>query len=145
LAILSSPAAAVYYDYPAPVVSSSPGTNEPVTATQGKGGASAACVVWMSNDLRFIPYRIVIAAGESVEWENNSDFHQTVTCDPAAAKRKEDAALPPAAMPFDSGTIEPGRKFRYTFTVPGSYRYFSKTNEELGMAGEIQVRQSIKK
>ncbi len=102
--------------------------------------ASPALIVKIS-DFKFVPKSVEIKAGDTVEWDNTSilSWH-TVTCDPAKAKKKEDVELPAGAQAFDSGRLNPGEKYRYTFWTPGTYRYFCIPHETLGMLGEVVVR-----
>jgi len=48
--------------------------------------------------------------------------------------------LPKGATAFDSGFIPPGGDYSYTFTVPGTYRYFCLPHEKAGMFGMIVVK-----
>ena len=40
-----------------------------------------------------------------------------------------------------AGDIQPGQSFKFTFSVPGQYRYFCVPHEIFGMVGEIEVEQ----
>lgn len=89
----------------------------------------------------FAPKRLVIQAGQSVEWNNTEALEtHTVTCDPALAKKSQDVVLPAGAEAFNSGPLKPGKTFIYTFKVPGVYRYVCLPHEHFGMVGEIEVR-----
>ena len=48
--------------------------------------------------------------------------------------------MPKGAVAFDSGFIPPGGDYRYTFTVPGTYKYFCLPHEKAGMVGVIVVK-----
>ena len=52
----------------------------------------------------------------------------------------EDTSMPKGAVAFDSGFIPPGGDYSYTFTVPGTYRYFCLPHEKAGMVGVIVVK-----
>lgn len=105
-----------------------------------------AATVRMTQAMTYVPRVIRINVGDTVEWQNVSALGHTVTADPGKATLSGDAVLPPGAMPFDSGNLQPGERFRYIFTVPGAYRYFCIPHEAAGMVGEIEVRpQSIGK
>ena len=93
----------------------------------------------MTVTLKYSPRKLTITAGDTVEWKNKSPFDHTVTADPGLARHKENVLLPKRAEPFHSGTIGPNETFRYTFTVPGTYRYFCVPHEENGMVGEVVV------
>jgi len=49
-----------------------------------------------------------VSVGTTVTWVNNDTVQHTVTSDTAL---------------FDSGPIEPGAKFTYTFTQAGAFAY----------------------
>lgn len=101
---------------------------------------SADALVTM-HGFAFAPDHVVIHVGQSVEWNNTAALEtHTVTDDPALAKTHGSALLPPGAHAFDSGDMKPGKTFVHTFTVPGTYRYFCKPHERMGMVGEIEVQ-----
>jgi plastocyanin len=60
------------------------------------------------RDLAYRPASIEIEAGTTVEWVNGDPLAHTVTATDTT---------------FDSGLIEPGRTWRRTFTVPGTWRF----------------------
>lgn len=60
------------------------------------------------RDLAYRPASIEIEAGTTVEWVNGDPLAHTVTA---------------ADTTFDSGLIEPGRSWRRTFPVPGTWRF----------------------
>ena len=60
------------------------------------------------RDLAYRPASIEIEAGTTVEWVNGDPLAHTVTATDTT---------------FDSGLIEPGRSWRRTFTVPGTWRF----------------------
>ncbi len=107
-----------------------PNDNGPVAAT-----------VQMTDQLRFSPASVTIHVGESVRWDNVSQFTHTVTADPAKAADPAHVSLPAGAQTFDSGGITPGTQFEKTFTVPGTYHYFCQPHEALGMLGTVTVLQ----
>lgn len=97
-------------------------------------------VVRMTGGLKYEPAEITVKAGEAVRWKNESLVTHTVTADPSKARRANDASLPPGAKPFNSGDISSGGTFEYTFTVPGTYRYFCIPHESMGMVGVVIVK-----
>jgi plastocyanin len=99
-----------------------------------------AAVVRMTDNLRFDPATVTIQSGQTVQWINDARQAHTVIDDPAVAVNKADAQLPPGAPAFNSDKIEPGRSYVYTFTVPGTYRYFCGPHEGEGMVGEVIVQ-----
>ncbi len=67
----------------------------------------------------------------------------TATDDPAknpvADQFPEYSVLPDGADPWDSGILQPGESFSYTFTVPGTYSYFCLPHVLSGMLGTVEV------
>lgn len=61
------------------------------------------------DDTIFAPSRTEVAAGTTVIWTNASEVAHTVTGDDLTFD--------------DSGIIDPGQTFAYTFTEPGTYAY----------------------
>ena len=102
--------------------------------------STATANVRMTDGLRFKPARLVVHAGDSVEWMNTSSVPHTVTADARRAAKGKEVVLPPGAAPFDSGMIPPGGSYRHTFTVPGTYKYICVPHAELGMTGEVIVQ-----
>ena len=114
-------------------------------AASPSGGAQSAeqpkpaAVVGMTGTLKYDPAKITVKVGDTVEWRNTSLISHTVTADPALAKDKKNVLLPDGAKPFNSGDMPRKATFRYTFTVPGLYRYFCIPHEKMGMVGEVIV------
>lgn len=79
----------------------------------------------------FVPTKVAIKVGGSVEWENTGHNMHSVTANPP---------LPNGAQSFDSGFMPPGTKFTYKFTVPGTYHYLCIPHANSGMAGEVIVK-----
>jgi len=88
-----------------------------------------AAVVGMTNTLAFTPDTVRIEVGETVRWKNNSVIVHTVTADEEEATMDKSVRLPDGAEPFDSGNLEAGETFEYTFETPGRYRYFCVPHE----------------
>jgi plastocyanin len=85
----------------------------------------------------YVPAKLTIEVGTTVEWKNTGNSLHDVTTDPSMAQNKSDVALPPGAKPFDSGFMPPGASWTYTFTVPGHYSYVCIPHEKAHMIGEI--------
>lgn len=97
-------------------------------------------VIEMNDDSpMYRPNSIVIRAGQTVEWHNSGEVSHSVVDDPSKADKPDDVALPAGAKAFASGNVMPGGKFRYTFVMPGTYRYFCISHEVDAMIGEIIV------
>ena len=88
----------------------------------------------------YAPEKVSIKAGESVRWENDGETVHSVSTAAANAQNPKDAAMPKGAASFDSGFIPPGGDYSYTFTVPGTYRYFCLPHEKAGMVGVVVVK-----
>jgi plastocyanin len=101
---------------------------------------AATVVVRMTDDLTFEPARVVLHAGDTVEWQNTSSQQHTVTADARRAAEGKQVVLPAGAAPFNSGLIAPGSSYRHTFTVQGTYKYICVPHAALGMVGEVIVQ-----
>ncbi len=99
-----------------------------------------AAEVRILDTLTFDPKHLVVHAGDTVVWYNDSMLVHTVTADPKLAALPEDVALPDGASPFDSGFLAPDAIFRHRFTRPGTYRYFCLPHEGAKMIGTVEVR-----
>ncbi|WOX55229.1 MULTISPECIES: cupredoxin domain-containing protein [unclassified Methanoculleus] len=107
------------------------GTETPMTtadanATEtppGPPGAVAADETISITDNGYVPNTITVPADTTVEWTNDASTNQTVSATGEAAF-------------FDSGMIEPGGSYNYTFSTPGNYTYQSMTS---GFSGEVIV------
>jgi plastocyanin len=64
------------------------------------------------KNLEFDPIAITVKSGTSVTWTNEDAVPHTVT------------SKTPSPVAFDSGTMQQGSTFTYTFTQTGSYPYF---------------------
>jgi plastocyanin len=101
---------------------------------------SDTVVVKMTPERTFMPEKITIKAGQTVEWVNDDkEMPHEVTTDPNVASDPGDVSIPEGAEPFDSRLITGGKSFRRQFTVPGLYRYACPPHENDGMLGEITV------
>ncbi len=88
------------------------------------GSAPAGDTVRISiKNLTFGP-PLVITAGTTVEWTNDDPLPHTVTA---------------ADKSFDSGLVDPGKKFRHTFTRAGTFSFFCVPHPF--MKGTVEVRQ----
>lgn len=90
------------------------------TATDD-GGAAEEITVGMAGR-QFSPETIEVPAGTTVTWINDDDIAHTVTS-------QDDT--------FDSGNIDPGGTFQFTFDTPGTYEYVCIYHD--GMVGTVVV------
>jgi plastocyanin len=58
----------------------------------------------------YTPATVTIPVGSTVIWTNDGGIAHTVT----------ETSGP---MKFDSGNMNPGKTYRFTFTKPGTYKY----------------------
>jgi plastocyanin len=75
------------------------------------------------TDSGFVPNTITVPVGTTVGWTNDATANQTVSATGAAGF-------------FDSGLLQPGESYSYTFNGAGNYTYQSLTT---GIAGEVIV------
>ena len=98
-------------------------------------------VIKMSDRAPFyMPEKVSIKVGDSVDWVNEGQTVHSVSTTAANAQNPKDTSMPKGAVAFDSGFIPPGGDYSYTFTVPGTYRYFCLPHEKAGMVGVIVVK-----
>ena len=105
-------------------------------------GANAPAVVIKMSDKppKFLPDKVTIKAGQTVQWVNNAKTLHSVDGDPSMALKPSDVSLPPGAKSFDSGFMKPDMTWEYTFKVPGTYKYTCVPHEKDGMNGEVVVK-----
>jgi plastocyanin len=94
----------------------------------------------MTPERMFMPEKITIKVGQTVEWDNDdTTMPHEVTTDPNVASDPSNVSIPEGAEPFDSRLITSGKSFRRQFTTPGLYRYACPPHENDGMLGEVTV------
>jgi plastocyanin len=81
-----------------------------VLAFAPSAGAQGQTTTVSIEDFFFSPANITVAPGTTVTWVNNGRAPHTAT-----------ATSPSGA--FDSGTLQPGQSFSFTFNRPGTYAY----------------------
>jgi plastocyanin len=98
-------------------------------------------IIHMTDQLKFIPDRLTVRVGQTVEWINDAEAggaSHAVTTDPEKVMDPKHVSRPAGAEVFDSGNIKPGKSFTYVFKVPGLYKYACPPHEGM-MRGEITV------
>jgi len=103
--------------------------------------SASIIVVRMTDGMKFVPDRVTIHVGQTVKWVNEAEdggVAHTVTTNPEKVLDPNHVSIPDGAQSFDSGNINPGRSYQYTFRVPGLYRYACAPHEGT-MRGEITV------
>ena len=89
----------------------------------GPALAQTASVSAVDSD--FEPAELEVSAGTEVTWTNNGDLDHTVTADDGS---------------FDSGNMEPGDTFSFTFNDGEEFPYYCEyhgAEDGVGMAGTI--------
>jgi len=103
--------------------------------------AGSPTVIKMADKQPFYaPEKVSIKVGDTVQWVNDGQTVHSVSTTVANAQNPKDTSMPKGAQAFDSGFIPPGGDFSYTFTVPGTYKYFCLPHEKAGMVGVIVVK-----
>jgi plastocyanin len=89
--------------------------------------------VGTNKSLNFQPANVTLVIGfnNSVTWTNGDSAPHTVTS----------TSVPSGASMFNSGNMNSGATFSYTFTVPGTYKY-DCTYHTLWMQGTVIVKQT---
>jgi len=82
----------------------------------------------MNNVYQFIPQNITINVGDTINWTDVSGQHST-TADPGQGEW------------WDSGVLNPGQSYSFTFTVPGVYGCWSTFPMDIDMVGTVTVQQ----
>jgi plastocyanin/sugar lactone lactonase YvrE len=100
------------------------GTPAAVTAaTPAAGEATGTQAAVEIKDYAFTPPTLTVAAGTTVTWTNNDAVPHTATASDGS---------------FDSGNLNPGQSYAFTFSTPGSYPYVCQYHA--GMMGTIVVQ-----
>lgn len=93
---------------------------EEMTDEAAATGAAAVDIA----DFAFNPAVTEVVVGTTVTWTNNDSAPHTVTQQPSGSG-------------FQSGTLEPGASFGYTFDTVGTYDYYCEFHS--GMTGQVIV------
>ncbi len=105
-----------------------------------KAANSPVVIKMADNQPFYTPDKVAIKVGDTVQWVNSGETVHSVSTSAANAQNSKDTSMPKGATSFDSGFIPPGGNYSYTFTVPGTYRYFCLPHEKAGMVGVIVVK-----
>jgi plastocyanin len=100
------------YNYGGNSPNGSPGTNE----------------VWMQN-MAYVPSTKTITAGTTITWTNKDNVTHTVT---SGTPGNPDGI-------FDSGNLNPGQTFSFTFNTKGTFNYYCRIHLSR-MTGIINVQ-----
>jgi len=92
-----------------------------IAALAGAPAKAADTAVKISN-FTFNPPQLTVKAGTTVTWTNEDDIPHTVTS---------------TTQVFKSAALDTDQKFSFTFTTPGTYKYFCALHPH--MTGTIVV------
>lgn len=110
-----------------------------IGAPRARAAGKTVVVTMTDKPPQYHPETLKIPVGTTVEWDNNAKTLHDVTTDASSAQNPADVKLPPGAKPFDSGFMQPGATFKYTFTAPGEYTYICIPHEKDHMVGHLVV------
>jgi plastocyanin len=99
-------------------------TQPTIDAAQPFGVAKGQILVSIDN-FTFAPKDLIVAAGTTVTWVNHDDVPHTAT-----------STAGPAS--FDSKALDTDDKYSFTFSKPGTYRYYCKVHPH--MTASVVVR-----
>jgi len=85
----------------------------PLAAAPPTRGAEHSVAI---TDGAFGPATLTVSVGDTVTWTNTDDSPHTVTAEGGA---------------FDSGNLDEGLSFSFTFTDPGTYTYVCNYHDEM--------------
>ena len=103
--------------------------------------AETVTVKMLDTPATYMPEPVKIKVGDTIKWVNTGETVHTATTDPSTAPDPSWASVPKGAETWDSGYLNAGEDWSYTFKVPGVYHYFCTTHVKEGMKGEIDVGQ----
>jgi plastocyanin len=85
----------------------------------------------------FDPIGLHIEPGTMVRWICRANGLSALAFHPD--HDNHELRIPEGARPFDSGVLWRGDTFEWTFEVEGTYDYYSRNQEVIGMVGRIVV------
>jgi len=102
--------------------------------------AAPLVTIHMTAAKQYDPKTVTISVGDTVEWVNDDPANlHNITTDKDATDIPKAIQMPKGAKPFNSGLVAQGKRWRYRFTVPGTYRYVCAPHQP-GMVGTIIVK-----
>ncbi len=125
----SAPAAA------SPAASPAAATPTETPTAAGDDDTSTDAVTVTIADSAFSPSKIEVQAGTTVTWTNNDAVPHTVT-----STKGDDVDSATSGL-FDSGTLQTGESFSYTFKKAGDYPYECTVHASMpSMHGKVEVK-----
>jgi plastocyanin len=95
-----------------------------LSVTVQRSAASRATTSVSETEYQFTAKSITINQGDTVTWTNNGSIPHTSTSDSGV---------------WDSGSMNPGTSFSFTFNSAGSFPYHCSFHQNLGMVGTVTV------
>ncbi len=95
-------------------------TSAPGESAAGEASDGTSVTI---KDFAFTPATLTVPAGTTVTWTNDDAVPHTATASDGS---------------FDSGNLNPGQSYSFTFSTPGSYPYVCQYHA--GMTGTIVVQ-----
>jgi plastocyanin len=132
----SSPAYGGSSDTPATASPATPASATPTpTSTSGGDDTSTGGVAVTIAGSAFGPSKIEVSVGTTVTWTNNDGVPHTVT-----STESDDVDSATSGL-FDSGALQTGESFSYTFTKAGDYPYECTIHASMpSMHGVVEVK-----
>ena len=110
-------------------------------SVQGQSRANAVQVQIVLNYDRglwyYDPVGLFVDKGTTVQWTAQRWTPSVTAYHPA--NDNHELRIPEGAKPFDSGMLASLQTWQWTFDVEGTYDYFSKYHEGIGLIGRIVV------
>jgi len=115
-------------------------TNRALALPAIRSGGDSVVEIGMKSDLMgsqvwFDPIGLLVRPGQTVRWICVENVHTVTAYHPSNGNHC--LRIPEKAAPWDSGFLQPGGTFEYTFTEEGVYDYFCLPHEGAGMVGRI--------
>ncbi len=105
------------------------------TSTSGGDDSSTGGFKVTIADSTFSPSKVEVQAGTTVTWTNNDALPHTVT-----STVTDDVDSATSGL-FDSGTLQTGESFSYTFKKAGDYPYECTIHASMAsMHGKVEVK-----
>lgn len=108
-------------------------------ATRDAALSDHDALIEMTDQMRFEPATVTVLTGQTVRWVNRADVVHTVTCGRTTPEAEGHGSLPGGAEAFDSGPIQPGEAWSYTFRTPGVYEYVCTHHLASRMVATVMV------
>jgi plastocyanin len=80
----------------------------------------------------FRPEAVTVPVGSSVRWVNDDDVFHTITSTDSLSVRRPNGL-------FNKSLSRKGEAFTYTFSSPGTYRYYCQPHTDF-MFGTVRVQ-----